>query len=667
MFTVVIAEKEHIDSIGEYDVFLKPLMNEGNFAFCEWRPEETTLSEAVPHLTDVVGRRRDWRVIVLCDERGLNRKNPFEVVEYKAPEFVPLLEFNAEEEMYEHRRKYLELVRETKFRAFEQAAQQPLTRLMTHLCQAPLVTRGKNRAAETDPDFAEYLAENRRKEELREQIINGEKLSISQPGEVICIAKRTCVQPGHDMDHIWKAHEDYNYSRFYDWNLYFDKMRYLVFDILPKDHQDYQLDYIRFLYSLVLLAKHEIPTGVLRPNRVFTLLCENDEDALVKLLALYDAKLAETTTILSEKVNEIRRMERPRLSDQDAKMLFCSNVNIPVTAGKEVSYQDLYADPASVGISTDHPGDEFRDWEYTYQTSRKTLHKILKQPRRAIRSAAADTRRMNQANLDQAAILNEFQADDVRDYTAEEELNMVSVETLDLHDTERYDRQMEASCREIRQEIKTRMTRKTTVTLSLLCIGLYLVGFLPLLFNNLSSRENLKWSAVVIAAGLVLLGLVILITLLAFRSSLRKLYHSYNHLMRGIDEEIHGSLGQYSKYLSHACNVMRGFSVTNYLDRKEDPDALQIRVYEKHMSDIRRIREELRELFGPYVFNLSGAVPETVDAYPYDFSRPVDFPYPVPCTEGMKGQIEFMQPGVTVQVPIRFVKRLAVRREELYD
>ena len=667
MFTVVIAEKKHIDSIKEYNVFLQPLMAEGNIAYCEWRPEEPTLADAVPQLTDIVARRRDWRVIVLCDEQGLNRKNPFNIVEYEAPVFTPIAEFQNEADIVEHRRQYLEEVRVRKFRAFEQAAQEPLTRLMTHLCAAPLVMPGKNRAAEEDPDFAEYLAENLRKQELRAQIINGEKLCISQPAEVICVAKRTYKQQGHDLDHIWDAHEDHNYSRFYDWNLYFDKMRYLVFDILPKDHQDYQLDYIRYLYTMILLAKHDIPASVLRPNRVFTMQCENDEDALVELLALYDTKLAETATALSEKANEVKKTEKPRLSDHDAKMLFCSNITIPVSAGKDISYQDLYAEPKSVGLATDHPEDEFSSWNHTFQKSRKTLQKIMKQPRRSIKSAALDARRMNHVDLDKAFMLNEFQADDVREYTAEEELRMVSVKTVDLHDAEQYDEQMENQNRAILHEIETRMTGKATVALSLTCLGLYLVGFMPLLLNNLSTRENLLWASVIILSALFGLAVTILVTILLFRRSLRKQYREFNHIMRGIDNEIHGSLAQYSKYLSHVCNVMRGFSVINFLDRKEDPDLRRIRVYEKHLADIRRIREELREVFGPYVFALPGTRVEKVEAYQYDFNRAVDFPYPLPCGESMKSRIEFMQPGITVQVPFRFVRKITVRREELYD
>jgi hypothetical protein len=39
----------------------------------------------------------------------------------------------------------------------------------------------------------------------------------------------------------------------------------------------------------------------------------------------------------------------------------------------------------------------------------------------------------------------------------------------------------------------------------------------------------------------------------------------------------------------------------------------------------------------------------------------------MPYTEGMRCQIEFMQPGNTIQVPVSFVRCITVRREELYD
>ena len=72
-------------------------------------------------------------------------------------------------------------------------------------------------------------------------------------------------------------HVNHQYNRFYDWNMYFDKMRYLVFDILPKENRRYEVDYIRFLSVLLLLANNELPPDGLRPNLVYTLDCHHGE------------------------------------------------------------------------------------------------------------------------------------------------------------------------------------------------------------------------------------------------------------------------------------------------------------------------------------------------------------------------------------------------------
>ena len=226
---------------------------------------------------------------------------------------------------------------------------------------------------------------------------------------------------------------------------------------------------------------------------------------------------------------------------------------------------------------------------------------------------------------------------------------------------------MEQQSQAVRQKIGTRMTKRTTIALGTTALVLYLAGFLPLLFNNLSDRENILWSLAVTGAAIALLAVVALVCLFFLRGGLRELYRAFNRVMDSINGEIDGSLALYSRYLSHAGNVMRGFRVLDFLARNIDPDAVRIQVLNKHMADITRIREELREVFGPYVSPRAEEELEKVDTYLYDFSRAVDFPYPVPYSEGMKCQIEFMQPGVTVQVPVNFVKRITLRREELYD
>lgn len=85
MFTVVIAEKEHLDQIRENSTFLSPFIDRNNVAFCQWLPEEETIRDCVPTLEQTVRRRDRWRALIVATEAGIDRKNPFDLVEYHPP------------------------------------------------------------------------------------------------------------------------------------------------------------------------------------------------------------------------------------------------------------------------------------------------------------------------------------------------------------------------------------------------------------------------------------------------------------------------------------------------------------------------------------------------------------------------------------------------------
>ena len=65
MFTVVIAEKEHIDKIEEYELFLKPFLATGDVVFCPWNTKAKRLADMVPTLANQVGRRKEWRALIV--------------------------------------------------------------------------------------------------------------------------------------------------------------------------------------------------------------------------------------------------------------------------------------------------------------------------------------------------------------------------------------------------------------------------------------------------------------------------------------------------------------------------------------------------------------------------------------------------------------------------
>lgn len=655
MFTVVVTEQTHLDSIREYKAFLRPFLDSANVEFCRWRPEAERLDEAVPELVQTVSRHDRWRMIVVCDEEGLEQKNPFELVSYSPPEWP--------EEMEQS--EYLQLVQAAKFAAFEQAAKKPLTRLMTWLCQRPTVTEGINNA-QADPEFAEYMAEIRKKEELRSQICRDEIPRISLPSEIICVAKRCYTETEYDIQVSWETRQDSQYSRFYDWNLYFDKMRYLVFDILPKTHRNYTFDYIRFLYAVMLLADNETPQGALNPNRVYTYSCQNDEEALRRLLGGFDNKLAATQDLLQGEIRKLENRPRPRLTDRDAELIFCSRINVPVATSGEFDRSRLYMVRGQIGLAGDCPVSEADAWSDGYHESGRALTKFMKLPRRALLKSLVDLHRMSKADLEEAGRLNKFQLEDVEDHVNEEELRMVNTRTMDLYDLDSHTDVLESQNKRMETLLERRMTKKLTIGVGITALLVYLAGFIPLFLNNKAGKDQLLLSLAIAGGGLLLVALTALITLLLLRRPVKLGYSDYNGLMKGIVDEADNALEDYSRYLSHACNVMRGNSVLNYRRETEDPNEFRIRVYKKHRFDLQRTRAELKEVFGPF---LPTAVQETdpAEAYAYDFTRPVDFDYPIPFSADQQSTVEFLQKGNQVQIPVDFVKCVTIRREDLYD
>lgn len=655
MFTVVLTEQLHLDGIAEFRTFLEPFLNCPNIAFCRWLPEGNTLAEAVPDLTATVARHEQWRIVVVCPDDRIDRKNPFDLVSWEPP--------TADREW--EQAEYLRQLRQAKSRAYAQAIRLPLTKLMTWLCEAPMVTEGLNNA-ETDPEFAAYVEDSLEKARLRRELLDGFVPEFTLPAEVICLSMRCCSDSTYDIRTSWSRKQDSLYSRFYDRNMYFDKMRYVVFDILPKNHRNYTFDYIRFLYTLMLLAGNETPQSSLNPNWVYTLECDTDEAALRDLLGRYDSKLASTEAFISHQYRELAKKDQPRLSDKEAKGLYCTNMAVPVPNTSDFDRETLYASSRGIGLAGNCPSDEEGVWGSRYRASRRALGKFLKTPGRSLRKATAQLRRMTTADLDQAGRLNEYQLEDVAEFIHDEELQMIATPTSNLTDPESYTDQLEAQNKRLVDVMERRMTRNWTIALGIASLVCYIIGFLPMFFSNHGTEQetDIAWSFFGIGAGALLA--IAFIALFFLRHPVKAGYRSYNGIMRNIENEIDGSLRQYSLYLGHACNVMRGYSVLNFRSENEQHDVTQMRIYRKHLADIEKLRLELSDIFGPFL----PAVPMEVDiskGFDYDFTRPVDFPYPMPYSTDQNTCIDFLQKGNQVDVPVDFVRDLRIRREELYE
>ena len=666
----MIAEREFLDKVEEYRVFLDPFLKKDNVVFCEWFPTHTRFADILPALPSLIGRRQEWRAVIVCNENGIEKKNPFDFTSDYAPQrFDGVLPGDRLDEQ-DHRdfQEYIEEEHRKKLRAYDAAVANPLTRLCTFLCDPPTLTRHSEALAEEDPDYARYLIEAEKKQELRRHILGEEILEISKPSEVLCIAKRTCEDTVDALEDAWSIHTEMEYSRFYDRNMYFEKMRFLLFDVMARTQRNYAFDYLRFLYATVLLASNDTPTGCFAPNRVYRLLCDTDEAPLRNMLYIYETKLTNTRALIEQRMQYVSEQKPARLSDREAEMIFCAKVSIPVTVVSEFDRDDLYVDTVGVGLSNGCPTEETAVWEDRYAGSKKALAQHLKQARRAVKRAAVDARTEDGVQLSRIGALNEFQVEDVLEHIAREEAAMIDTYTPDLHDDEQFLDRMQVEDKAVRNKIRKRMTRNTTLILGALGVLAYILGFFTLFYMNSSSNAfNFMFSLTVVGVAAAAIAAVAFVTLGFLRGALVKLFKRFNRTMHGIGNDIDDSMAQYSQYLSHMCNVRRGFAVVNAVKQHHDPVKDQMSIYRKHMIDIETVRATLRETFGHFMVDPPTVALDNIHEYDFNFDLPTSYLYTAPYTEGKARTIEFLQAGVTAEIPVDFVKSITARREELYE
>ncbi len=667
MFTAIIAQKEYIDKVNVYSLFLKPFMDPKHVAFCEWNPEGTTLAEMVPELPEAIGRRTEWRALIICDEDGIRQKNPFDLVSYQPESFEGNIIGELDEGNSEQFEAYRASEHEKKLKAYEEASKFSLTRLVTYFCEGPIVSMPESEL-EGDNEYKRYVAEYLKKEELRKAIRNEEVFYTSLPSEVVCVAKRTLFAQDQDFENAWTTHNETEYSRFYDRNMYFDKMRYLVFDILPKTQRNYPFDYVRFLYATMLLAANEIPAGSLSPNRVYKFDCEHDEEALRELLFTYEAKLDLTKDMLEQRIVAIKSKRPQRMSDREAEKIFCSSVTVPVTFSEDTDTKELYIAHKDIGLANGCPSEEDAVWDSRYSKSKKALHRTLKQARRALKRAATDCRAEEGGDLTRVGLLNEFQIEDVKEHIANEELGMISVPIPDLYDEDIYLEKLDEDSERVKEKIRKRMHKGTTITIGAIATFAFVLGFFTLFWQNSSSSFfNMTTSAIIALSALGVFALTAVVTLFFLRHALVKKFKAYNRTAEEINNEIYGAMSDYSQYLGHVSNVRRGFKVLDAAENREDPDKAKMILYRKHIIDIETAKADSRDIFGHYMVEKMEIDTSNMLEYDYNYEKPVEYAYPIPYTEGRVKQIEFMRSGNRIDVPVNFVKNITVRREEIYD
>lgn len=696
MFTVLIAEKEHIDAIQQQNkLFFEPFLESKDLAFCCWNPEGQNLQDSVPGLQDAVGRRKDWRAVIInnCTAESAKLQNPFDIVGHSALDSLtaPTTQPQQDEPLDKWEadwKEYYDALTVEKESLYKSALEHPLQKLSTWLCFRPEdYIHNEVQEKKDFTDWAmemlgrddmklsvkfemwereQYKREVRLKEKLRRAFVDGKYLNVNYPSEVYCISSRSAENSYFDPDIYWNIRHDSQYSSFTDRNMYFDRMRFVVYDMLSPTHRDFRADYVRFLATVLIFISNPIPGGAMKARHLYQLEVESDDAPLCTLVTSYDKKLADTFDVIGNEMEKIKSEIPGKLTDKSAEALFCSPKDVTVLLDDSCDPQRVFAEK-DYGLFYDTPENEYHKWNRDFKESKKALAYITKQQSRSVKKSVSQMHLASEISDVNISRLTPLQIDDIREYTNNAEKSMLSLIPPDLTDTTLYTKRMDEASEAVKKSIKRRMARKTGMILGAICIGLYLVCFLPFLFSNNASPQTVTTAIILSVASLAVLALILFISLFVMRSSVINAVRSYNNTAHDVMNEIQASMRQFSQYLSALCNVRRGYAVQRYADKNVDEYTKSIRIRRRHQEDIRRKRAIILENYGDYLGGNSYCDETMSRPYDYDFDQPKEYTYPAPFLAGDHRQIEFISNGNFVTVPSSYITRILVKMEGIYD
>ena len=516
----------------------------------------------------------------------------------------------------------------------------------------------------SDVKYAECSIEGAIRTKFLKELYSKYVFNDRLPYDVMCVSARSydsffLDQPSEEEDLSIKA-----FTQFANYNLFNDNLKFILFDVLPARHKQYGFSMLKYLMFIVLLAQNKAPAGAIRTDKMHLGSIEFDRDRFKDACESYIDKLT-VTKIHVKELQQEKQSKKMTVDNETVERELESNVSVPVNPKITTKYDELFAEYKWIGLSSDCPEPEEMKWSGIFKRIKKDFLRFLREPRRALERAVTDDfSELRKFSDERAAYLNKFQRDDIAIHAKDEERAMINTNIRSIYDTNRYTSELDKADKAVKIAMAKRMSKMKTVLTAIIPLLVFACSFIPLIVGNTNTSLSTILSVAFSAGSIFLLALCAFIYLFVLKRKMVKEIKKFNVSVQSLLSEISSSLGSYSTFLSHACNVMRD---TSLLADAAESEEIKSDTYHYHILMIDRNIESARALFSQFVDN-PAATREIQNVAPYEFNFDAlkNYSYTMQLT-GHESLIEFVQPGNEIRIPVDFIKSLTLQKEELYD
>ena len=457
----------------------------------------------------------------------------------------------------------------------------------------------------------------------------------------------------HSVESAWKVYTEADSSKFWKRNLYPQNVRFLVYDLEQHGTTQRQYELFKFWTGVLLLSINEMDPNILQAHRLYRMDVEIDCELLEQ--ALKDA---------ASKANIMRAQIRKKLEIESTcqeigfEELPNYHIDIPVS----FSMQKTKTKMIGIGdfkLTSDSRSEELQMWDMYVNSVKSEIKETVKIVDQTIGYATTSFRKLNKYPEEAVVSISDYQRE-VLENTLENEYGeiLASQSKLPLKELQLREQYIEQD-KKVRNELMRRMKRKTFLSCFIAVVTLFWATLVPESFNH-------NWTGIGGMALGTLAGFsfAALLFLLCKKKILRCRIREFNGITNRVKLELNQNADTFSTFFSKVASYMRGRSYLQTLEKSLiDYDSS----FEINRKNLKMIESFLKRI------NLwAEAFHIQMDVHQVDNLRDMKegqlniedlFSF----EENKMYRVPINTAGTFVNSPLKFIKRISIEREEVYD
>lgn len=647
MYSVLILSQKSMESFQQFYPIFSEAVEKEKIGVCQWIEAGRNVETAVPELYDKISQKRAWRAVVVSIEQEQTDDlyptapgNPFDFKQNAGQTALKIENGRLVE------------------------SEIPLIRLSQMLGGIPapepqfeaVVVREEGRAPvlEYHPvRDAETLARKR----AYDQWCEANTFQGQPPSEIVLLKIRRAVTSFDALAAVkdsWKLRMESDSSKFWQRNKYPHNCRFLFYDMNRRGSVGQIQDLFRLWTALLLIAENDIDPNVLQAHRLYGLYIDLD-----------DKELTDSFQQIINKLNMAKYQLEKRMA---AKNVYDDDGKIPdYTVGLPVSFQlpkasGIRFTDSDFGLAGGIGSGDMGAWENYTAHARSQLAELLQSTDRTLDQAAERLRLQCSYDAYEVRPLSRYQEVDFKDSLHEVYKDVLREQEALPQSPSAYQSDFRDYGEDVRKKIIQRMNIRQILFAVVSAVAMMLLSLLPGVIDGQS-----RYAA--IGTGLacaLILGATVMIVLTLQRRRLLRAVRQFQSQFQQVISELSRNATAYSNFLSSIASHIRGCSYLGIMKKMQQKKDSSYYFAQKHLKAIDAFMVKLAHWSAAmhlsvdmHSVDIQELMDDKVDEIDYDglYSFDAGKNYPVPLN----------RVGININSPFRFIRRLYIEREEVYD